>query len=131
MSHHLSVQKEERCRAAYEDWKKNPHYLLFDLVSKYKTNRRDFSEFLKRHKLPRPDGRVIGKGSPRQQAIKAAYEAAHKVNETPGWAERYALEKFGQKADKGDFRYYAMKNDLPALREVESAYQTSPSKLKL
>jgi len=123
--------KEQKLKSAYEYWQKNPHILVDDLVRTFKTNRRDLSDFLKANSLGRPDGRVIGKGSPRQQAIKASYEAAVKANETPGWAERYARDNFDQKADKGDFRYYAMKNDLPPLREVESQRQASPHKVSL
>lgn len=123
--------KEQKLKSAYEYWQKNPHILVEDLVRNFKTNRRDLSDFLKANGLGRPDGRVIGKGSPRQQAIKASYEAAVKANETPGWAERYARDNFNQKADKGDFRYYAMKNDLPPLREVDALRQASPHKVTL
>jgi hypothetical protein len=123
--------KEEKLKSAYEYWQKNPHILVDDLVRNFKTNRRDLSDYLKSNKLGRPDGRVIGKGSPRQQAIKASYEAAIKANETPGWAERYARDNFDQKTDKGDFRYYAMKNDLPYLREVERQRQESPHKVSI
>ena len=123
--------KEEKLKSAYEHWRKNPHILVDDLVRNFKTNRRDLSDYLKANKLGRPDGRVIGKGSPRQQAIKASYEAAIKANETPGWAERYARDNFDQKTDKGDFRYYAMKNYLPYLREVERQRQESPHKVSI
>lgn len=126
-----NLTKEQKLKSAYEYWQKNPHILVDDLVRNFKTNRRDLSDFLKANNLGRPDGRVIGKGSPRQQAIKASYEAAIKANETPGWAERYARDNFNQKADKGDFRYYAMKNDLPPLREVEAIRQASPHKISL
>lgn len=121
----------ERCKHAYNFWTENQHILVDDLVRKFKTNRRSLSEYMKAQGLARPDGRVIGKGSPRQQAIKASYEAAIKANETPGWAERYARDNFNQKADKGDFRYYAMKNDLPYLREVTAQRQDSPHKIAL
>jgi len=123
--------KQERLKSAYEYWGKNPHILVEDLVRQFKTNRRDLQDFLKANSLGRPDGRVIGKGSPRQQAIKASYEAAVKADETPGWAERYARDNFNQKADKGDFRYYAMKNDLPYLREATKLKQDSPHKVSL
>ena len=123
--------KEEKLKSAYEYWKKNPHTLVEDLVHLHKTNRRDFSVYLKAHKLPRADGRIIGKGSPRQQAIKDAYEAAAKANETPLWAERYATEHFGQNTDKSDYRYYAMKNGLPDLREATKPKVDSPHKVSL
>jgi hypothetical protein len=69
--------------------------------------------------------------SPRQHALRVAYQEAVELNETPGWAERYALEKFGEKILKGDFRYYTMKNDLPPLRELEGVYRQSPHKKNL
>jgi hypothetical protein len=123
--------KAEKLKSAYDFWVQNPHTSVDELVIQFKTNRRDWSDYLTANALPRPDGRIIGKGSPRQQAIKDAYEAAVKANETPGWAQRYAKEKFGQKSDKGDYRYYAMKNGLPDLREFESTIQQSPHKKQL
>jgi hypothetical protein len=123
--------KEEKLKSAYEYWKKNPHTLVEDLVRLHKTNRRDFSVYLKAHSLPRADGRTIGSGSPRQQAIKDAYEAAAKANETPLWAKRYAKEKFGCDIGTGDFRYYAMKNGLPDLQEGTSPKTESPHKISL
>lgn len=123
--------KAEKLKSAYDFWRQNPHTLVDELVVKFKTNRRDFSDYLTSNALPRPDGRIIGKGSPRQQAIKASYEAAAKANETPGWAERYAKAEFGMRIQKGDIRYYAMKNNLPDLREVESTVQQSPHKKQL
>ena len=123
--------KAERLREAYDFWKQNPYMLVDELVIKFKTNRRDWSDYVTANSLPRPDGRVIGKGSPRQQAIKEAFLAATRANETPGWAQRYAKDKLGQKTDKGDYRYYAMKNNLPDLREFESVIQQSPHKKQL
>jgi hypothetical protein len=127
----MKPETEQRMKSAYDFWKQNPHTLVEDLVRQFKTNRRDFGDYLKANGLARPDGRVIGKGSPRQQAIKASYEVASEANETAGWAERYARDTFNQKADKGDFRYYAMKNGLPDLREVERQRQDSPHKVSL
>jgi hypothetical protein len=123
--------KEQKLKSAYDFWKENPHTQVGDLVIKFKTNKKDLGTYLKDNSLPRPDGRIIGKESPRQQAIKASYEAAHKAGETPGWAERYARDKFGMRIQKGDIRYYAMKNSLPDLREVESFLQQSPHKKQL
>lgn len=123
--------KEEKLKSAYDFWTKNPFTQVGELVVKFKTNKKDLATYLKDNKLGRPDGRIIGKDSPRQQAIKASYEAALKANETPGWAERYARDKFGAKTNKGDYRYYGMKNELPPLREVESMRQDSPHKIQL
>lgn len=125
----MSPEKVAVVVKAYEFWKQNPHLLMDELCRSQGTNKRDLNLYLKATGKPRADGRVIGKDSPRQQALRAAYEAARRLDETPGWAERYALEKFGQKTNKGDYRYYAMKNDLPPLREVRSNYQQSPHKL--
>lgn len=125
----MSQEKVAIVEKAYEFWKKNPHLHLEELCRSQGMDKRDMNVYLKATGKPRADGRVIGKDSPRQKALRAAYEAAIKLNETPGWAERYALEKFGQKTNKGDYRYYTMKNDLPPLREVQSNYQQSPHKL--
>lgn len=123
--------KEEKLKSAYEYWQKNPHTLVEDLVLLHKTNRRDLSDYLKAHSLPRPDGRIIGNGSPRQQAIKDSYEASAKANETTLWAKKYAKDNFGHNIGTGDFRYYAMKNNLPDLREPESSRIATPHKINL
>ncbi len=125
----MSAEKLARMEKTYEFWKQNPHLLMDELCRSQGTNKRDLNLYLKATGKPRADGRVIGKDSPRQQALRAAYEAARRLDETPGWAERYALEKFGQKTNKGDYRYYAMKNDLPPLREPPSVYRQPPHKL--
>lgn len=131
MSKPLSQTTIIKMASVYEYWKANPHLKLDELRECKGGNRKDLNQYMKENNLARPDGRVIGKGSPRQQSIKASYEAALKAEETPGWAQRYARETFGIKADKSDFRYYAMKNDLPYLKEVASGMQESPNKLKL
>ena len=119
------------CVAAYEHWKQNPHILKDELVAKFKASNRTLQDYMKANNLGRPDGRVIGKGSPRQMMIKEAYEAARAKDETVGWAERYAEAK-GFKVGKGDFRYYSMKNDLPDLKEVVAGkLQASPHKQAL
>ena len=125
----MSQEKVARMQKVYAFWKQNPYLLMDELCRSQGTNKRDLNIYLKATGLPRADGKVIGKDSPRQKALRAAYEAAVKADETPGWAERYALEKFGQKTNKGDYRYYAMKNDLPPLREAPSVYRQSPHKL--
>jgi hypothetical protein len=124
--------KEQALQAAYAFWEKNTHILVDDLCRQFKTNRKDLSAWLLNNSKARPDGRIIGKGSPRQLAIKEAYEAARAKNETVGWAERYAEAK-GFTVGKGDIRYYAMKADLPDLLEssVPGARQESPKKIKL
>jgi len=126
------VPKEQRLQEAYAFWEKNPHILVDDLCKKHRTNRKDLGAWLLNNSKPRPDGRIIGKGSPRQMAIKEAYEAARAKGETVGWAERYA-EKKGFHVGKGDIRYYAMKNDLPDLKEGQASIvrQESPNKVKL
>jgi hypothetical protein len=120
------------CVAAYEYWKKNPHVLMDDLMAKFKTSRRTFQDYIHVNNLPRADGRVLGKGSPRQQMIKEAYDLAYSKGETVGWAERYAEAK-GFHVGKGDIRYYSMKNGLPDLKEAPSTntLQASPHKQNL
>jgi hypothetical protein len=130
---HLTPEgKELKLLNAYAFWEKNPHILVDDLCKKFKTNRKDLGAWLLNNGKPRPDGRIIGKGSPRQLAIKEAYEVAAKKGETVGWAERYAEAK-GFHVGKGDIRYYAMKNNLPDLKEAPPSMvrQESPNKIKL
>lgn len=126
------AEKAANVGEAYAFWEKNPHMLVEDLCRKFRTNRKDLGAWLLNNGKSRPDGRVIGKGSPRQLMIKEAYEAARKKNETVGWAERYAEAK-GFKVGKGDFRYYSMKNDLPDLLEkpTNNKLLESPHKIKL
>lgn len=125
-------ETEAKLAKAYAYWKNNPNMILDDLFRASGGNRRDLNIYMKLKGLGRPDGRVIGKESPRQVMLKKAYEAAKVKDETTGWAERYAEAK-GFKIGKGDFRYYAMKNDLPYLREGAATIirQESPSKLKI
>jgi hypothetical protein len=130
---HLTPEgKEQKLAKAYAFWESNPGILVDDLCKQFKTNRKDLSAWLLNNGKGRPDGRIIGKGSPRQMMIKEAYEAARAKGETVGWAERYAEAK-GFHVGKGDIRYYSMKNDLPDLKEGKPSIvrQESPNKIKL
>jgi hypothetical protein len=124
------IPKEERVKSAYTFWEQNPYMLVDDLCRKFKTTRKDLSDWLLNNGKPRPDGRVIGKGSTRQVAIKEAYEAAAKKGQTVGWAVQLA-RKSAKSISPGDFRYYSMKNNLPDLKEAASMMQASPSKKNL
>lgn len=119
-----------KMKAVYEHWKANPHLILDELTACKGGNRRDLNQYMKEENLPRPDGRVLGKASSRQQAIKDAYEEAAKKNQTVGWAVLLA-RKSAKSVSPGDFRYYSMKNNLPDLPEKPSEYQVSPHKVKL
>jgi len=123
--------KEQALQAAYAFWEKNTHILVDDLCKQFKTNRKDLSAWLLNNSKARPDGRIIGKGSPRQLAIKDAYEAARAKNETSLWAARYAAAQ-GFTVGKGDIRYYSMKADLPDLQEGNGLrLQEPPNKKRL
>lgn len=124
------IPMEERLQNAYAFWEKNHHMLVDDLCKQFKTNRKDLSAWLLNNGKGRPDGRIIGKGSPRQVAIKEAYEAAAKKGQTVGWAVLFA-RKSAKSISPGDFRYYAMKNNLPDLKEAPPLKQESPSKKQL
>lgn len=124
------IPKEERVKSAYTFWEQNPYMLVDDLCRKFKTTRKDLSDWLLNNGKTRPDGRVIGKGSPRQVAIKDAYEAASKKGHTVGWAVQLA-RKSAKSISPGDFRYYSMKNNLPDLKEAPALKQASPTNKKL
>jgi hypothetical protein len=128
---HLTLEgKEQKLLNAYTFWEKNPHMLVDDLCKQFKTNRKDLGSWLLNNSKGRPDGRIIGKGSPRQVAIKEAYEAAAKKGQSVGWAVTFA-KKTATSISPGDFRYYAMKNNLPDLKEAPATMQASPNKKQL
>jgi len=116
--------------SVYEHWKANPHLIIDELTALKGGNRRDLNDYMRELNLPRPDGRVLGKSSLRQVAIREAYEEAAKKKQTVGWAVLLA-RKQASSISPGDFRYYAMKNSLPDLPEKPSEYQASPHKTKL
>jgi hypothetical protein len=126
----MTPKTQDKMKAVYEHWKANPHLLLVELTACKGGNRKDLNVYMKENNLPRPDGRVLGGGSPRQVAIKDAYEEAAKKGQTVGWAVLLA-RKTAKSISPGDFRYYSMKNGLPDLPEKQSEYQDSPHKLKL
>lgn len=126
----ITADKEERLKAAYTFWEANPHVLVDELCKKHKTNRRDLGSWLLNNGKSRPDGRIIGKGSPRQVAIKEAYDAAAKKGQSVGWAVQFA-RKTAKSISPGDFRYYSMKNNLPDLKEASSLRQELPIKKRL
>jgi hypothetical protein len=67
--------------------------------------------------LERPDGKGFRPlVSDRKQTIIDTYNAAIKQGKDANWAVNKANEGTGKRSiNKGDFVYYAVKNDLPEL----------------
>ena len=126
----MTPKSKATMAALYEHWKANPHLIIPELTAVKGGNRRDLNDYMREMNLPRPDGRVLGKASSRQVAIREAYEEASKKKQTVGWAVLLA-RKSAKSVSPGDFRYYSMKNSLPDLPEKPSDYLASPHKVKL
>lgn len=106
-----------RCKQAYEHWVKNPYLRLVDLGDKFAIAPDAIRYWVKKHGYERPDG---NEGRPavseRKQAIIDAYNEAVKQGKDICWAvERANQGRASRSVNKGDFTYYAVKNDLPEL----------------
>lgn len=117
-----SNQKE--AAEAYKFWLTRPHAFQTDVCQQFKIQVCDLTVYMKDNKLARPDGRVIGKGSDRQTAIAEACREAHAKGKDMAWAMEYARSKT-KSIQKGDLRYYCLKNDLPDLPEPPPARLTA------
>lgn len=109
-----SNQKE--AEAAYKFWLTRPHDFQTHICEQFKIQVCDLTLYMKDNKLKRPDGRVLGKGSDRQLAIAEACKEAHAKGKDMVWAMAYARAR-ATSIQKGDLRYYCLKNDLPDLAE--------------
>lgn len=109
---------------AYQHWEKHDYLSQQDLCNMFKIQRDDIRDWMKANGKSRPDGQVRGKDSPRQVAIREAYDLAVKGGHDIGWALKQ-LRQQGSTAGKGDIRYYAMKAGLPDLPEVPTNRLTS------
>lgn len=105
---------------AYDFWKKNNGIPLNDIASKFKCSPDRIKYFMRRMKLERPDGKVFGGKTPRQEAIKAAYEKAVRENLNAGQAAKWVETETSHDVNRADIQYYAMKNNLPYLPEADN-----------
>lgn len=126
----MSEEKKAQLAKAYEFWAKNPHMQKQDLCLRLGIHGSEFGYWMHINGKERPDGLKHGKGSPRQKAIKDAYEATLARKGTVLEALKEA-RKFSPSVGKGDILYYGVKNNLPPLAEKPSEYQTSPNKLPI
>ena len=110
--------------AAYEHWLTNPYMSKTDVCIKFEIQLGDLTGWMKDNAKVRPDGRKIGKGSPRQDAIKEAYEKAIVEGKDLTWAVTYA-RKLTTSISKGELRYYAMKNDRPEIPDAPGYRQAA------
>lgn len=106
-----------KCSKAYEHWVKHPYLRLIDLGDKFAVSPDAIRYWVKKNGHSRPDGKdfrpVV---SERKQAIIDAYNDAVKQGKDICWAVERANEgRASRSVNKGDFTYYAVKNNLPEL----------------
>ena len=109
---------------AYEHWLTNPHMSKTDVCIKFEIQLGDLTGWMKDNAKVRPDGRKIGKGSPRQDAIRKSYEKAIAEGKDLTWAVTYA-RTLTTSISKGELRYYAMKNDRPEIPDAPGYRQAA------
>lgn len=97
----------------------NPYLRLIDVAEKFGIGDDSLRYYLKANGHTRPDGgtqRPASGQSDRQVRIRSTYERAIKEGKDANWAVNFANEGTGKRSiNKGDFVYYAVKNDLPEL----------------
>ena len=120
----LRRSNQAEAATAYAHWLTSPYMSKTDVCIKFKIQLGDLTGWMKDNSKVRPDGRKIGKGSPRQDSIKQAYEEAVAKGKDIGWAVAYA-RTLTTSISKGELRYYGMKNDRPELPEA-AGYRQAP-----
>jgi hypothetical protein len=94
----------------------NPYYRIVDLSDKFCVGDDAIRYYIKSNGLKRPDGvelRPEKGASDRQTRIRETYEEAIKHGHDANWAVNKANEGTGKRSiNKGDFVYYAVKNNL-------------------
>ena len=112
-------QRQGKCKEAYEYWVTNPYYRIVDLSDRFGVGDDAIRYYIKANKLKRPDEgekRSPAGQSDRQTRIRQTYEEAIKHGHDANWAVNKANEGTGKRSvNKGDFVYYAVKNDLPEI----------------
>lgn len=112
----INPKKLATLASAWSHWEKNPHLQKQELFIQFGIHRKEFNQWMKDNNKSRPDGRLDGKDSPRQQAIREAYAKAIEAKQNMAWAVAYA-RKTCDSIRPPELRYYAMKNDLAPLEE--------------
>lgn len=64
------------------------------------------------------------KKSDRQEMFEQAYNMAKENNLTVNDAAAWATKKYGSKISKSEIQYWAMKNNLPYLDEMQNGIRT-------
>jgi len=130
----MSPERVALVKKAYEHWVKNPHLLKGDLELQFGICKQQLNFWMMKNKKKRPDGKVVGNGSPRQTALKDTYTKALKEGHTLSWALKYVNTLSASQITKGDLRYYGLKHNLPELpdevnpnaRKIADAYKDFP-----
>jgi len=126
------IERQGKCQQAYEYWVKNPYLRLVDLGDKFSVAPDAIRHWVKHNGKTRPDGLGFRPAiSERQLAIVSAYTDAIKQGKDICWAVNEANKgRASRSVNKGDFTYYAVKNDLPELPtgKPQSTSYISPSK---
>jgi len=121
-----NARRKGKCREAYDHWVAHPHLRLVDLADKFLIGDDSLRYFLKANGLERPDGgspRPTSGTSDRQTRIRETYEEAIKHGHDANWAVAKANEGTGKRSvNKGDFVYYAVKNDKPELADPSKKF---------
>jgi len=113
----MSPERVALVKKAYEHWVKNPYLLKGDLELKFGICKQQLNFWMMKNKKKRPDGKVVGAGSPRQTAMKDTYDKALKEGHTISWAVKYVNTISESQITKGDLRYYQQKHNLAELPE--------------
>ena len=120
-------RQSSRCQQAYEHWVKNPYLRLVDLGDKFAVDPDAVRYWVKVNGHKRPDGKGFRPAvSERQQKIIDTYNAAIKEGRDIGWAvTKVNAGSATRSVSKGDFSYYAVKNNLPELAPSPVKYLSS------
>lgn len=106
----------EDAAKAFAFWEQNSFLSKQELCEKFSLQPSDITFYMRENSKGRPDGRVVGKDSPRQVLLKEVIDKAIKGDLSLEWAYTQ-IKNAGHSLGKGDIRYYTMKHDLPSLRE--------------
>lgn len=101
---------------AFAFWEANSFHSKTEICQKFTIQLDDLGYWMKQNGKKRPDGRILGKESPRQIALKELITVALQEGKSLEWVY-VEMKKANHGIGKGDIRYFTMKNNLPSLRE--------------